>query len=137
MLLFHMNFDAKLLGKRINEQRKKMNITQEQLAEMLGKSVPLVYYYSSGKRVPPPETLYKLSKILKVSSDYLLGLSDHPTSSYPSSSAVVMEHTVMYQQLLLENTRLKEVLRTLIEINTDYVNTFQQNVNELNLTELK
>lgn len=132
-----MNFDAKLLGKRINEQRKKMNITQEQLAEMLGKSVPLVYYYSSGKRVPPPETLYKLSKILKVSSDYLLGLSDHPTSSYPSSSAVVMEHTVMYQQLLLENTRLKEVLRTLIEINTDYVNTFQQNVNELNLTELK
>lgn len=132
-----MNFDAKLLGKRINEQRKKMNITQEQLAEMLGKSVPLVYYYSSGKRVPPPETLYKLSKILKVSSDYLLGLSDNPTSSYPSSSPVVMEHTAMYQQLLLENSRLKEVLRTLIEINTDYVNAFQQNVNEINLTELK
>ncbi|HPJ90283.1 MAG TPA: helix-turn-helix transcriptional regulator [Thermotogota bacterium] len=133
-----MTFDNKLLGKRINEQRKKLNITQEQLAEMLGKSVPLVYYYSSGKRVPPPEVLYKLSKILNVSSDYLLGLTDHP---FPlpthSSSDAVMEHTTMYQQLLLENNRLKEVLRTLIEINADYVNAFQQNVNELNPTELK
>jgi len=73
-----MPFDSKILGKRINELRKRDSIQQEKLAEALEKSVPMISYYESGKRVPPPDVLFVMCQIFRVSSDYLLGLTDNP-----------------------------------------------------------
>ena len=74
----NMAFDPKVLGKRINELRKRDSIQQEKLAEALEKSVPMISYYESGKRVPPPDVIFVMCKIFRVSSDYLLGLTDNP-----------------------------------------------------------
>jgi len=75
-----MPFDAKLLGQRIKENLQQQNISQEKLAELLDKSVPMISYYGSGKRVPPPDVIYKIAKIFHVSADYLLGLVDEPNA---------------------------------------------------------
>jgi len=73
-----MAFNSRVLGKRICELRKKNMVQQEKLAEVLEKSVPMISYYESGKRVPPPDVLFALCEFFPVSSDYLLGLTDNP-----------------------------------------------------------
>jgi predicted transcriptional regulator len=73
-----MGFEAKVLGRRISDARKQNNISQEKLAEILNKSVPLISLYESGKRIPPPDVLFQLAELFRVSSDYLLGLTDNP-----------------------------------------------------------
>lgn len=51
-------------------------IKQTELAEKIGVSKQCVSDYKSGKSVPSLETLYLICKVLDVSADYLLGLSD-------------------------------------------------------------
>ncbi|MCI9077379.1 MAG: helix-turn-helix transcriptional regulator [Lachnospiraceae bacterium] len=69
-------FDAKLCleetGKRIMERRKKMGLTQEQLAEKSEVTTQFVSYAESGKRAMRPENLMKIAAALEVSTDYLL-----------------------------------------------------------------
>jgi len=67
-----MAFEPKLLGERIKENLKHQNISQEKLAELLGKSVPMISYYESGKSIPSAEIVFNLSQYFHVSSDYLL-----------------------------------------------------------------
>ena len=66
-----MSFDSKILGKRINELRKRDSIQQEKLAEALEKSVPMISYYESGKRVPPPDVLFVMCQIFRVVLDQI------------------------------------------------------------------
>ncbi len=58
-------------GKRIMERRKKMGLTQEQLAEKCELTTQAVSYFESGKRAMRPENLMKIAG-LGVSTDYLL-----------------------------------------------------------------
>lgn len=60
------------VGKRITERRKSLGWTQEELAEKAELTPQFVSYAESGKRAMRPENLLKLSKALKVSTDYLL-----------------------------------------------------------------
>ena len=50
----------KLLGQRIKEIRKKRQITQEKLAQMVGIELPNMSYIETGRFYPSPETLRKL-----------------------------------------------------------------------------
>jgi len=59
--------------------RVKRDYTQESLAFELGTDKKAVSRWESGQFSPNAETLVELSRILKVSTDYLLGLSDNPT----------------------------------------------------------
>ncbi len=102
-----MKFNPKLLGERINEQRRKMDISQEELAELIGKSVPMISYYGSGKRVPPPDILFKLSEIFKVSADYLLGLTDSVHGDIP---AELKEKLSRLEDIEEQNQELKSIL---------------------------
>lgn len=56
----------KLLGLRIREFRKAANMTQEQLAELVGIGTPNISYIETGKFSPSVETLEKLSEIFGV-----------------------------------------------------------------------
>jgi len=60
-------------GKRLREARKKLGISQKQLAEQLGLAKSTVSLYESEKRNPKLETIIELMYILGVTSDYLLG----------------------------------------------------------------
>ena len=59
-------------GKRIMERRKKMGLTQEQLAEKSEVTTQFVSYAEAGKRGMRPENLMKIAAALGVSTDYLL-----------------------------------------------------------------
>lgn len=60
------------VGQRIMERRKKMGMTQEELAERSGLTTQFVSYAESGKRASRPENLMRIAAELKVSTDYLL-----------------------------------------------------------------
>lgn len=53
--------------------RIKSNMSQAELAELLGISRSAVSSYENGTRSPNHETLVKLATIFNVSTDYLLG----------------------------------------------------------------
>ena len=71
-VMMDVNLCMKEVGKRIMERRKKMGLTQEQLAEKCELTTQAVSYFESGKRAMRPENLMKISLGLGVSTDYLL-----------------------------------------------------------------
>ena len=60
------------LGNNIKYLRIKKKITQQQIAEYLGKTDGAVSFWESGSREPNLEDLIKLSKIFEVSIDDLI-----------------------------------------------------------------
>lgn len=71
--------DLESIGERIKKARKKLNMTQDELAKELHCKREVVSYYENGSREIKTGTLIELSKILGVSTDYLLGLSTAET----------------------------------------------------------
>lgn len=61
-------------GERLRELRKQKNLTQKQLAAMIGAKNSIISFYEVGERIPSPEVIVKLSAALQVSEDYLLGI---------------------------------------------------------------
>lgn len=68
-----MNFSENL--RRI---RKESGYTQQDIAERLSVAQATVANYERGVRIPDVDTLVKLSKILKVSVDDLIGVKTAP-----------------------------------------------------------
>lgn len=64
--------DYRNLGKRIKEERLKLNLTQEQLAEYTDISTSYMGQIERGERKVTLETLVKITNKLNVSIDYLL-----------------------------------------------------------------
>ena len=60
----------------IKELRKKNNLTQQQLADIVGITATGVSYWESGNATPNTETLNKLSNYFWVTVNYLLGIKD-------------------------------------------------------------
>ena len=60
------------LGKRIKEERLKLNFTQEQLAEYADISTSYMGQIERGERNVTLDTLVRIANTLNVSIDYLL-----------------------------------------------------------------
>ena len=75
--LYYNNFMINIeVGKRLKECRKANKLTQREISEMLGIVLQQYQTYESGRYQLDYEKLVKVCKILNVSADYLLGLSD-------------------------------------------------------------
>ncbi len=61
-----------LIGKRIYEIRKKLGLTQEELAERADLTPQFISFAESGKRAMRVDNIVKLAGALHVSVDYLL-----------------------------------------------------------------
>lgn len=61
---------------RLKELREDADISQKELAEYLNVKQNTYSQYENGQRQLPIEILIKLSQYYKVSTDYILGLSD-------------------------------------------------------------
>jgi transcriptional regulator with XRE-family HTH domain len=66
-------------GERLARLRRERGITQEELAEMLGVSQPVVSDYERGELRLHGELILQLNQILGVSADELLGLQPTKT----------------------------------------------------------
>ncbi len=61
-------------GMKLKNLRKSQNLTQQQLATMLGVAKSVVSYYESGDRFPSYDVLIGIARIFHVTTDYLLDI---------------------------------------------------------------
>ena len=62
-----------ILGERLKDCRKRLELTQQEVAEKLGVTSASISSWESGARRPDFEMLDNLSNLYDVSFDYLLG----------------------------------------------------------------
>lgn len=61
-------------GNRLKTLRLQNNYTQEQVATRLNLTKSVISAYETGLRMPSYDTLISISRLFKVTTDYLLGL---------------------------------------------------------------
>lgn len=72
--------NKKIIGQRINSALAKKDLKQKDLAQHLGVTDNTVSYFCSGNRTPNTSQIIEIAKFLEVSTDYLLGLAQEPTT---------------------------------------------------------
>lgn len=76
------------IGNRIQKQRKALGYTQEQLAEMMNVSIQMVSNLERGNKAIRIDNLINVSKILKVSTDYILTGRETPADLQETVSSI-------------------------------------------------
>lgn len=75
-----LELQAKLTGERIKFRRNQLGLSQDELANALGKSQNQIYLYEKGKALPSVEGLILLARHLQTTPDWLLGMDDESLS---------------------------------------------------------
>jgi len=65
-----------VIGKRIEKYRKERDLTRAELAEIMEVSMPTVYRWETGDRIPDMITFMKLARVLGVKYDKFMGADD-------------------------------------------------------------
>lgn len=104
------------IGKKIKEAREELNLTQADLARLVGVTSSAITNYENEVSHPKEQVLYKLMDALKVDANYLfhdvlvdLNVPQSPTLSYKDQ-----EHIKKYQSL-------NETGKNDVDKYTDYV----------------
>lgn len=72
-------FEENILGERVRALRKARGWKQAELGEKIGLSHKAISTLESGSRGISVEKLIELAYALRVSTDYLLGITNDPT----------------------------------------------------------
>ena len=80
-----------MIDHRLKVARKAKKLTQEQLASMLQTTKGTISNYENGHSAPSNEMLVLLSKVLDVTTDYLLGVTDDPKPADYKSAGISEE----------------------------------------------
>ena len=67
-----------VFGERLSKELEKKQLSYRQFAEKVGMTTTTVIRYAKCERVPRANEIIKTAKVLGVTCDYLLGLSDDP-----------------------------------------------------------
>ena len=73
--------------RRLRDLREDRDLTQKQVAQILGMSQTGYSKYETGENDIPTDILIKLSRLYDVSIDYLLGETNDPKRHEPLYSA--------------------------------------------------
>ena len=98
-----------MLGKRLEECRKELNMTKKEVAELLQIDQSTYGKYELGKREPDAEMLQKLADIFGTSVDYVLGRTNIKTPI--ETIAAHHDGEEWTQEELEEIERFKEFVR--------------------------
>lgn len=114
-------------SERLKNLRKEAGLTQVDVAEKLGISQPAYASWERGVKKPTQENLIKLSKILYVSVDYLLGNTESK-----QTSDVLEDIELLFRMNSKDLTKEeKEIFkRELIEFIEERKKLFQRKNNE-------
>ena len=63
-------------GNKLRQLRKEKNLSQKQLAALIGVQNSIISFYEVGDRTPSPDVIKRLAVALHVSADYLLGIEN-------------------------------------------------------------
>jgi len=75
--------DENIFGQKLKYARQNMGWTQEKLAEKADIPSTSIAHFEAGSRKPSYDNLRKLTTVLNISADYLLGLVDELTIASP------------------------------------------------------
>ena len=92
------------IGMRISERRKQLGFTQEQLSAWMDVSVQMISNLERGNKAIKIDNLVKLSRILKVSTDYIL-----------TGEQTATDANQLAKDLLTLNADQKGLLQTILE----------------------
>ena len=98
------------IGDKIKFLRNKHKLTQKQLAQALASSTSTVGMYEQNRREPDNATIVKIAQFFCVSTDYLLNLTDNPSSEI--ISPFISEH----EKMLLQAYRAKPEYQLAVDI---------------------
>lgn len=103
----------KALGLRIARLRKEQNLTQQQLAELLGTAQQQVASYETSRLRVPASLLPRLARVLGVSLEALIGETTPPAKRGPAPK--LQRHMERISQLPKPKQRfVMEVLDTVL-----------------------
>lgn len=89
-------------GERLKQSRNAKHLSQQALAEIIGKSLNTVGLYERGLRQPSLETLCLLADVLDASTDYLLARTE-----VKNAAAVTQETSEMTIEARLQRLERK------------------------------
>ena len=103
---------------RIRKIMEDQGKTQQAVAEFIGKTRQAVGYYCDGSSSPDWKTIVNMARCFEVSTDYLLGLTDNPTTD--PKIREICEYTGLSEKAVevlnsYENSSLVRVINELIE----------------------
>ena len=104
-----MNIDS--IGKYIREYRKKKNMSQETLAELIDVSVPYISMLENSQKYPALETLISLANALDISPNHLL--CETMNNEYEMKRSVMLDEISELPER--EQERIFTVVRAMIE----------------------
>jgi transcriptional regulator with XRE-family HTH domain len=87
-------------GERLAALRKERGLTQVQLAEAMGATQRAMSYYENECDFPPGPILIELARVLKVSTDELLGVKTIRGRRVPQDDPEVRRLWKKFQQIL-------------------------------------
>lgn len=93
------------IGINIQNERKRNQMSQKDLAAELNLTSSSVSNWEKGKSLPDIENLIELCKIFNVSSDELLGIKPVEFKNRPTSSNISIHPETELEEDLIENFR--------------------------------
>ena len=112
-MIMNKNSDRNItigFAKKLAEFRKAKGITQEELAKKIGASQRMVAYYENpANKYIPADLLPKIVKVLKVSTDELLGIKDLKHQLDP-------EHAALWRRLKKITSLPKKDQKALLQV---------------------
>lgn len=89
-----------MIGERLKNLRKNLDKTQEDVATELGVTHGAYSHFENNRNEPDSETLRKLADYFLVSTDYLLGRTDDPNSTYYAveTDKLILEENIERKQ---------------------------------------
>lgn len=124
-------------AERLTELREQTGKKRQEVADDLEISRASLEYYEKGKRKPDIEVLVNISNYYKVSTDFLLGLSDVPTTDkdlqfvcdYTGLDEKTVKALYFYKNNFIEliGGKNTNVVKEAIKISFSYLNGFISN----------
>ena len=108
-----MSLNYTIIGRKIQEIRKKRKITQEKFSEIIDKSPSYISYIETGRKQLSLETLVDIANALKVTADVLLSFNlvcEHGSQEQLSG---ILDDCSSYEKKVITDTAiaLKKTLR--------------------------
>lgn len=108
-----------LVGERLRTARKAAEMSQQQLADVIGTHVMVISAWERDTRAPNGDSLDAIAGALGVSVDYLLGRSDDP-------AGVIAESDLSPDELRVLSLYRRRDLPALLSVITDIAHDAQQ-----------
>lgn len=121
-----MDFNVEKFIYRLTVLLDENNMTQTQLAKLIGTSNVTICRYLIGERIPRLDVVTKIAEVFNVSLDYLLGISESKNIQTSSNNSDI-DIAILIKELysLDKNSHLSktqiDLIKKLLLANKDFI----------------